>query len=134
MLAHYRRRVVHFNVTEHPTAQWTAQQVVEAFPDDSAPSYLPRDRDRVDGQQFRHRVKGMRIKEVLTAPHSPCQNPFAESTYRFDPPRVPGPVVVLGERHLRRILTAYFGYDHLPEIDYTSIKEMPLTPRCVVQA
>ena len=51
---------------------------MEAFPDDSAPSYLLRDRDRVYGQYFRHRVKGMRIKEVLTAPRSPWQNPFAE--------------------------------------------------------
>ena len=78
VLAHHRRRVVHFNVTEHPTAAWTAQQIVDAFPDDSAPSYLLRDRDRVYGHAFRHRVKGMGIEEVLTAPHSPWQNPFAE--------------------------------------------------------
>jgi hypothetical protein len=77
VLAHHRRRVVHFNVTEHPTAYWTAQQIVDAFPDDFAPSYLLRDRDQVYGQQFRHRVKGMGIAEVLTAPHSPWQNPFA---------------------------------------------------------
>jgi transposase InsO family protein len=82
VLAHYRRRVVHFSVTEsvteHPTAAWTAQQLVDAFPDDSAPSYLLRDRDSVFGEYFRQRVKGMRIEEVLTAPHSPWQNPFAE--------------------------------------------------------
>src|SRR5437867_3440002 len=78
VLAHHRRRVLHFNVTEHPTAAWTAQQLVDAFPDDSAPSYLLRDRDQVYGAQFRHRVKGMQIEEVLTAPHSPWQNPFAE--------------------------------------------------------
>ena len=71
VLAHHRRRVVHFNITAHPTAAWTAQQVVDAFPDDSAPSYLLRDRDQVYGQQFRHRVKRMRIAEVLAAPHSP---------------------------------------------------------------
>src|SRR3989442_4401252 len=58
VLAHHRRRVVHFNVTEHPTAAWTAQQIVDAFPDDSAPSYLLRDRDQVYGHVFRHRVKG----------------------------------------------------------------------------
>src|SRR5262247_694258 len=50
VLAHHRRRAVHFNVTAHPTAQWTAQQVVEAFPDESAPSYLLRDRDQVFGR------------------------------------------------------------------------------------
>src|SRR3989454_725360 len=58
VLAHDRRRVLHFNVTEHPTAAWTAQQIVDAFPDDSAPSYLLRDRDSVYGHVFRHRVKG----------------------------------------------------------------------------
>jgi hypothetical protein len=59
VLAHHRRRVVHFNVTENPTAHWTAQQIVDAFPNDSAPSYLLRDRDHVYGEQFRHRVKGL---------------------------------------------------------------------------
>src|SRR5262245_8131913 len=78
VLAHHRRRVVHFNVTEHPTADWTTHQLVDAFPDDSAPRYLLRDRDRVYGEQFRHRVKRTRISEVLTAPQSPWQNPFAE--------------------------------------------------------
>jgi putative transposase len=65
VLAHHRRRAVHFNATEHPTAQCTAQQIVDGSPDDSAPGYLLRDRDRVYGQHFRHRVKGMRIEEVL---------------------------------------------------------------------
>src|SRR6266403_2153301 len=78
VLAHHRRRVVHFNVTAHPTARGAAQQIVDSFPDDSAPAYLLRDRDQAYGEQFRHRVKGMRIEEVLTAPHSPWQNPFAE--------------------------------------------------------
>ena len=78
VLAQHRRRVVHFNVTEHSTARWTAQQIVDAFPNDIAPSYLLRDHDQVYGEQFRHRVKGMRIDEVLTAPHSPWQNPFAD--------------------------------------------------------
>ena len=55
---HHRRRVLHFNITEHPTAAWTAQQIVDAFPDDSAPSYLLRDRDQVYGKLFRHRVRG----------------------------------------------------------------------------
>src|SRR3989449_14517 len=56
VLAHDRRRVLHFNVTEHPTAAWTAQQIVDAFPNDSAPSYLLRDRDAVYGHAFRQRV------------------------------------------------------------------------------
>jgi len=63
VLAHHRRRVIHFNVTDHPTAHWTAQQIVDAFPDASAPAYLLRDRDQVYGEQFRHRMKGMGIEE-----------------------------------------------------------------------
>jgi putative transposase len=77
-LAHARRRIIHFNVTEHPTAQWTAQQVSEAFPWERAPRYLVRDRDRVYGQTFKERIERMGIEEVLTAPRSPWQNPFAE--------------------------------------------------------
>jgi putative transposase len=110
VLAHHRRRIVHFNVTEHPTAHWTAQQIVDAFPDDSAPPYLLRDRDQIYGQQFRHRVKGMRIEEVLTAPHSPWQNPFAERCIGSIRRECLDHVLVLGERHLRRILTRYVGY------------------------
>ena len=75
VFAHHRRRVVHFNVTEHATAHWTAQQIVNAFPDESEPPYLLRDRDQIYGQPSRHRVKRMGTEEVLTAPHSPWQNP-----------------------------------------------------------
>ncbi len=78
VLAHARRRIVHFNITEHPTAQWTAQQISEAFPWEAAPRYLLRDRDRVYGPAFRTRMECMGIEEVLTAPRSPWQNPFAE--------------------------------------------------------
>jgi hypothetical protein len=73
VLAHDRRRVLHFYVTEHPTAAWTAPQIVDACPDDSAPSYLLRDRDAVYGHAFCQRVKGMGTGEVLTAPHRPWQ-------------------------------------------------------------
>jgi len=78
VLAHERRRVLHFNVTQHPTAEWTAQQIIEAFPEDAVPRYLIRDRDGVYGSHFRTRVQGMGIQEVLTAAQSPWQNPFAE--------------------------------------------------------
>src|SRR5262245_51131028 len=103
VLAHHRRRVVHFNVTEHPTALWTAQQIVNAFPDDSAPSYILRDRDQVYGEQFRRRVKGMRSDEVLTPPYSPWQNPFAERLIGSIRRECLNHVFVLGERHLRRV-------------------------------
>jgi transposase InsO family protein len=105
VLAHDRRRVLHFNVTEHPTAAWTTQQIVDAFPYDSAPAYLIRDRDRVYGQPFRHRVKGMGIEEVLTAPQSPWQNPFAERLIGSIRRECLNHVLVLSERPLHRILT-----------------------------
>src|SRR5438093_1624319 len=112
VLAHDRRRVFHFNVTEHPTAAWTAQQIVDAFPDDSAPSYLLRDRDSVYGHVFRQRVEGMGVGEVLTAPHSPWQNPFAERLIGSIRRECLNHVLVLGERHLRRTLARYFAYYH----------------------
>jgi Integrase core domain len=125
VLTHHRRRVVHFNVTEHPTAVWTAQQIVAAFPDDSAPSYLLRDRDQVYGEQFRHRVKGMRIEEVLTAPHSPWQNPFAERLIGSIRRECLNHVLVLSERHLRRILTHYFAYYHQARTHLALDKDAP---------
>jgi putative transposase len=77
ILLHDRRKVVHFNVTANPTAGWTAQQIIEAFPDDTAPRYLLRDRDQIYGEEFRSRVKGMQVEEVITAPQSPFQNEYA---------------------------------------------------------
>jgi putative transposase len=78
ILTHEQRRVVHFYVTEHPTAEWTTQQVLEAFPWDDVPRYLLRDRDRLYGAAFRQRVRHMGIEDVLIAPRSPWQNPFVE--------------------------------------------------------
>ena len=73
-----RRRIVHFNVTEHPSAAWTAQQMVNAFPWDTAPRYLMRDRDQIYGGYFSRRVTGLGIKQVLTAPRSPWQSVLAQ--------------------------------------------------------
>ena len=75
LLAHDRRRVLHFKVTEHPTAAWTAQQIVEAFPEASAPKYLMRDRDRIYGGPLRDRIAGMGIEEVLARRARPGRTP-----------------------------------------------------------
>jgi hypothetical protein len=75
VLEHRRRQVLHFNVTEHPTADWTSQQIVEAFADRDAPRYLIRDRDRIYGKDVHLRIASMGIEEILTAPRSPWQNP-----------------------------------------------------------
>jgi transposase InsO family protein len=125
VLAHHRRRVVHFNVTEHPTAHWTAQQIVEAFPNDTAPSALLRDRDTVYGDTFRQCMKGMGIAEVLTAPSSPWQNPFAERLIGSIRRECLDHVLVLSERHLRRILTRYFTYYHRARTHLSLDKDAP---------
>jgi transposase InsO family protein len=78
VLRHERRTVLHFNVTNHPTAQWAAQQLVEAFPEAVSVRYLVRDRDRIYGDYFRQRVRGLGLKEVLSAPRSPWQNAYLE--------------------------------------------------------
>ena len=78
VLSHARRRVVHFGVTEHPSQEWTTQQIREAFPWDQAPKYLLRDRDSIYGKDFAAITTGMGIEEVITAPRSPWQNPYVE--------------------------------------------------------
>jgi putative transposase len=112
ILAHERRRLIHLNITEHPTAEWTAQQVIEAFPWDEAPRYLLRDRDRIYGASFRQRVRYMEIEEMLIAPRSPWQNPYVERLIGSIRRDCLDHVIVLHERHLRRLLTSYFSYYH----------------------
>jgi putative transposase len=74
VLSHARRRLVHFNVTEHPTAEWTARQLREACGPEEAPQYLIRDRDQVYGERFWRQAKALGIREVVIAPRSPWQN------------------------------------------------------------
>jgi len=112
VLAHDRRRIVHFNVTEHPTAQWTAQQLVEAFPFDTAPRYLLRDGDGVYGDRVRRRIDSLGIDEVVTAPASPWQNPYVERIIGSLRRELLDHVVVLNERHLKQLLSSYLDYYH----------------------
>jgi transposase InsO family protein len=107
-----RRRVVHFNVTAHPSAAWTARQVVEAFPFDEAPVYLVRDNDAIYGRAFQERMTRLGIDEVRTAPGSPWQNPYVERLIGTIRRECLDHVIVLGEAHLKRILTEYFDYYH----------------------
>ena len=112
ILGHARRRLIHFNVTTNPTAQWTARQITEAFPWDEAPEYLIRDRDGCYGTEFRDRVEKMGIEEVPTAPRSPWQNPYCERVIGSIRRECLDHVIVLNDRHLKRILSAYFDYYH----------------------
>ena len=112
ILAHERIRIIHFNVTESPSAKWTAQQIVEAFPWDTAPRYLLRDRDGIYGHEFTTRVVHMEIEEVKAAPRSPWQNPYVErliGTLRRD---CIDHLIVVGKTHLRRVLRDYLAYYH----------------------
>jgi transposase InsO family protein len=112
VLAHDRRQIVHFNVTEHPTAQWTAQQIVEAFPFDSAPSYLVRDGDGIYGERVTRRIESLGIDEVVTAPASPWQNAYVERVIGTLRRELFDHVIVLNERHLQRLMSSYLNYYH----------------------
>lgn len=112
VLSHQRRKVIHFNVTENPTAQWAAQQMVEAFPWDSAPKYLLRDRDAIFGEAFRRRVASLGIDEVLSTPRSPWQNPYVERLIGTLRRECLDHVIVLNTSHARRILTGYLDHYH----------------------
>jgi len=125
VLAHDRRRILHFNVTEHPTAEWSAQQIMDALPDDATPAYLLRDRDSVYGGSFRQRVKSLRICEVLTAVRSPWQNPFVGRLIGSIRRECLDQVVVLSESHLRRILVRYLAYYHRARTHLSLDKDAP---------
>ena len=112
VLRHDRRRIVHFNVTANPTAQWAAQQIVEAFPFEERPRFMLRDRDSIYGQDFRDRVKYMGIEEVLIAPRSPWQNPYCERVIGSVRRECLDHMIVRNENHLHRILAEYFAYYH----------------------
>ena len=121
---------LHRVLTDSPTAAWTAQQIVEAFPGDSAPRYLLRDRDSIYGAEFRQRVRGIGIAEVLTAPRSPWQNPFAERVIGTIRRELLDHVIVLNEQHLRRRLRSYLGYYHGSRTHLALEKDAP-APRAV---
>jgi putative transposase len=110
VLRHDRRELLHVNVTEHPTASWTARQLIEAFPDDSAPRFLLRDRDAIYGEAFGRGVKGMGIREILTAPRAPWQNPFVERVIGSIRRECLDHFLILSDAHLRRLLRAYLAY------------------------
>ncbi|TME30926.1 MAG: transposase family protein [Chloroflexi bacterium] len=110
MLRHSRRRLVYFNVTEHPTAEWTARQLLEACALEEAPGYLIRDRDQVYGERFSRQATTLDIREAVIAPRSPWQNAYAERVIGSIRRECLDHVVVIGERHLRRILSKYVDY------------------------
>jgi putative transposase len=133
VLSHDRRKVVYFNATEHPTADWTAQQLFEAFPFDSAPRYLLHDRDAIYGEKVKRRIRALEIEEVITAPRSPWQNAYVERVIGSIRRECLDHVIVLNERHLKRILRDYFNYYHISRT-HLSLDKNPPEPRAVEPA
>jgi putative transposase len=130
VLAHDRRRILHFNVTAHPTAEWTAQQLVQAFPWDSAPRYLLRDRDGIFGADFVQQAKAMGIREVLSAPRSPWQRAYVERVIGTIRRECLDYFIVFSEASLRRTLGLYFDYYHRSRTHLSLQKDSP-EPRSV---
>ena len=112
MLNLERREVVAFGVTKNPTAQWAANVFVDAFPWDTAPKYLLRDRDSIYGKKFKERVKQFGVKEVVTAFRSPWQNGYVERLMGSIRREYLDHMIILNEQHLRSVLSNYFNYYH----------------------
>ena len=119
--------MLHFDVTEHPTAAWTARQIVQAFPWDTAPRYLIRDRDSVYGEDFRQQLRAMGIHEALTAPRSPWQNACAERLVGSIRRECLDHTMVFNEFSLRRTLKSYFDYYHGVRTHLSLEKDAPET-------
>jgi putative transposase len=130
VLTHSRRRLVHFNVTEHPTGEWTARQLLEACALEEGPRYLIRDRDQVYGERFSHQARMLNIREAVIAPRSPWQNAYAERVIGSIRRECLDHVVVIGERHLREILLKYVDYYNGTRTHLSLSKDAP-TPRTV---
>ena len=125
ILSHDRRRILHCNVTERPSAEWTARQLLEACGTDDAPRLLVRDRAAIYGETFRCQTTALAIQEVLTAPRSPWQNAYAERVIGSIQRECLNHMIVLGERHLRRILRSYMDYYNQTRTHLSLDKDAP---------
>ena len=126
ILRHERRRLISLSVTDHPTAEWIAQQITEAFPWDEAPTHLIRDRDARYGHAVRRRLAAMGIRDHPIAPRSPWQNGHAERLIGSIRRECLDHVVILGESHLRRVLKAYAAYYNHVRPHLALAKDAPL--------
>jgi len=133
VLAHDRRRIVHFNVTTHPTAEWTAQQLREALPFDQVPRYLLRDRDGILGSEFRRDVKAMGIKEVLSTPRSPWERAFVERVIGTIRRECLDHLMVFNQASLYRHVKSFLAYYHESRTHRSLAKDSP-EPRPVHSA
>jgi len=126
ILSHDRRRVVHVNVTDHPTAAWTRQQIREAFPDQTAPAYSVRDRDGCYGPDFGRLLQSVGMEEILIAPPAPWQNPFVERLIGTIRRECLDHIIVWNERSLRRTLARFLDYYHECRTHLSLEKDAPI--------
>ncbi len=126
VLGHGRRQLLWFAVTRNPTAEWLAQQIVQAFPWNTAPTYLVRDNDGAYGKVFTRRLRTMGIRDRPTSPRSPWQNPYAERLIGTLRRECLDHVLIFGERHLRRILALYSSYYNQTRTHLALRKDAPL--------
>jgi putative transposase len=125
ILSHDRRRIVHTNATEHPTAVWTAQQVLEAVGIDDTPRYLLRDNDSIYGNMFRQKVAALGLAEVTAAPRSPWQNPYVERVIGSIRRECLNHTIIVSERHLRRVVADYVRYYNRARTHLSLAKDSP---------
>jgi transposase InsO family protein len=109
-LRHDRRELLHLNVTDHPTADWTARQILQTFPEETAPRSMLRDRDTIYGESFIRCIASIGIREVRMAPRAPWQNAFVERVIGSIRRECLDHVIILSEAHLGRVLRAYLAY------------------------
>ena len=126
VLGHGRRQLLWFEVTRHPTAEWLARQITEAFPWASAPTYLVRDNDRAYGHTFTSRVRAMGIRDRPTSPGSPWQNPYVERLIGTVRRECLDRMLIFGESHLRQILSSYAEYYNQVRTHLALGKDTPL--------
>ena len=127
VLDNARRKIIHFNITTNPTAAWTGQQIAEAFPWETAPTYLIRDNDGIYGFDFTRRVSALGIKQVRTAKRSPWQNPYVERVIGSIRRECLDHIIVFDERHLKRVLREYVDYYHRSRTHLGLEKDCPET-------
>ena len=125
VLGHGRRRLLWFEVTRHPTAEWLARQITEAFPWVTAPAYLVRDNDRAYGHVFTSRVRAMGIRDRPISPGSPWQNGCAERLMGTLRRECLDQIITFGEAHLRRVLSAYAAYYNQARTHLALHKDVP---------
>jgi transposase InsO family protein len=127
VLAHDRRRILHFGVTAHPTAEWTAQQLRNAFPWDTAARYLLRDRDRIFGDDFVKQVRDMGIQEVLSAPRCPWQRAYVERVIGSIRRECLDHMIVFNEASLYQHVKVFISYYHHTRTHLSLAKDTPET-------